>query len=263
MVNVSLERGWAKLPYDAAVHDWAKTAWQAGQLAMRKPEHAQWWDCEDTWFIGVDALPNDAAGAIDGGAPLSGAPVEAIRALYGTVLPLHAGQLSVTRPGYPRPRLGETEVGFRYRQNRDAAHLDGLQKGEDGGRYIAEPHAWILGLPLTQNTAEQAPLVIWEGSHNILQSALIEALSDVPEAAWAQTDIRVAYQAARKQVFETCKRVTVCANPGEAILMHRLCLHGVAAWSGESQKQLEDECRAIAYFRPILPEGAAPWLIDP
>ena len=260
MVEGFLSRGWAKLPYDASVADWAALAWQAGQKAMHTPEQAQWWDCEDTWFIGVDALPNDETGAIDGGPALTGAPVEAIRALYGDVLPLHKGQLSVTYPGYPRPRTGESEAGFRYRQNRDAAHLDGLQKGEDGGRYITEPHAWILGLPLTDNTPEQAPLVIWEGSHRILRKALLAALSDHPEALWHEVDLRATYQAARKEVFETCPRVPVLAQPGEAILMHRLCLHGVSAWDANNESAENAPLRAIAYFRPILPDGASAWL---
>jgi hypothetical protein len=260
MVKGFFERGWAKLPLDAAVLAWSQNAWQGGQQTMRAPEHALWWDCEDTWFIGVDALPNDATGAIAGGAPLSGAPIEALTTLYGEVLPLHAGQLSVTYPGYPRPRTGESEAGFRYRQKRDAAHLDGLQKGEDGGRYIAEPHAWILGVPLTQNTMDQAPLVIWEGSHEIMRSALKAALSDIPEADRAEVDVRIAYQEARKQVFETCPRVPVLAQPGEAILMHRLCLHGVSGWGDEASLHVKEECRAIAYFRPLVNGGIGQWL---
>ncbi|MBO9405868.1 hypothetical protein J7399_00390 [Shimia sp. R9_1] len=262
MVTDFAARSWAKLPYDAAVRDWAASAWQAGQIAKDAPEHALWWDCENTWFIGVDALPNDAAGAIGAGPALTGAPVESILALYGEVLPLHPGQLSITYPGYPRPRMGESEAGFRYRIKRDAAHLDGLQKGEDGGRYIAEPHAWILGLPLTENVDTEAPLVIWEGSHEIMRTALLDALAAHPQDRWHAVDLQAPYQAARKQVFETCARVKVIAQPGEAILMHRLSVHGVSAWESEPEDLPSRECRAIAYFRPILPGGAVAWLAN-
>ena len=66
--------------------------------------------------------------------------------------PLHPGQLSVIRPGYPQPSPTETATAFAYPPDRDAAHLDGLDPAPDGARMMQEPHHWILGLPLNLNT---------------------------------------------------------------------------------------------------------------
>ncbi len=46
----------------------------------------------------------------------------------------------------------------------------------------------------------------------------------------ADVDITDAYTAARKRVFETCPRVALPGRPGQAVLLHRLSLHGVAPW---------------------------------
>ncbi len=65
-------------------------------------------------------------------------------------------------PGRGRAR---TKPAFRFRLNRDAAHLDGLLPiGPDKRRMVKEPHAWILGLPLNACGAGASPLVVWEGS---------------------------------------------------------------------------------------------------
>ena len=58
-----------------------------------------------------------------------------------------------------------------------------------------------------------------------------------------------------------CRRVPVTARPGEAYLVHRLCLHGVAPWAEDAG----EEVRAIAYFRPDPRPGEAPdwWLTEP
>ena len=69
-----------------------------------------------------------------------------------------------------------------------------------------------------------------------------------------------AYAAARREVFQTCRRVTLPARPGEAMLMHRLTLHGVAPWAAGAQAAPEG--RIIAYFRPQLPDVAS-WLTRP
>ena len=256
------EKGWMKIPFDAGVLGWAETARGAGEAAMRDRALAHWWVCENTWFVGVDALPNDGRGALPGGAPLGGAPQSAIEALYGALPRLHNGQLSVVRPGYPKPREGESAAAFRYREKRDAAHVDGIKAvGPDRRRFIDERHAWILGLPLTENTPDEAPLVVWEGSHEIMRAALRTALAPHPEAEWDRVDVTEVYQSARRRIFDTCRRVPVCARPGEAYLLHRLCLHGVAPWHAESAA--ENTLRMVAYFRPNVAVSVAEWLKAP
>lgn len=251
-----------KIPFDAGVLGWAGIARKAGEVAMRDPALSHWWVCEKTWFVGVDALPNDGRGALPGGAPLRGAPQSAIEALYGALPHLHKAQLSVVRPGYPKPREGESAAAFRYRANRDAAHVDGIKAvGKDRRRRIDERHAWILGLPLTENTPEEAPLVVWEGSHEIMRAALQAALLPYPETDWQKVDITDVYQTTRRRIFESCPRVPVCAKPGEAYLLHRLCLHGVAPWSAESAP--ENALRIVAYFRPNVAVSVAEWLVQP
>lgn len=204
-----------------------------------------WHQCEGTWFVGVDALPNDALGAVAGGAALGGAAYEFATDLFGS-LALHSAQLSVIYPGYPKPRAGESEAAGRYRLKRDAAHLDGLKlEGTERQRRMGEYHAWVLGVPLSESAA--SPLVVWEGSHLRLQDMLKRELQGVPETRWHEVDLTAAYQAARAEIFEECQRVEVRAKVGEAYLVHRFALHGVAPWSGA-----ETAPRMIAYFRPEL-----------
>jgi hypothetical protein len=209
------------------------------------------WRCGGTWHPGVDLLPNAPDGSVGGAA----FPWEALP-LPRTAL--HRGQISAIRPGYPQPWAGESDAAFGYRLRRDAAHLDGLLPvGPARRRMIHEPHAWILGLPLTACSAEAAPLVLWEGSHLVMQQALRQALAAVPRADWGSTDLTVAYQAARRTVFATCPRRTIPVLPGQASLLHRLCLHGMAPW-GEGA-EAPDDGRIIVYFRPMLGSASA-WL---
>ena len=70
-----------------------------------------------------------------------------------------------------------------------------------------------------------------------------------------------AYQAARRAVFETCRRVELPAQPGEAILLHRHALHGIAPWR-KGAKPIH-QGRAIIYFRPMMPGGLETWLKRP
>lgn len=172
--------------------------------------------------------------------------------------PLHPAQLSVMRPGYPQPSEAETPAAFAFRRDRDAAHLDGLLADAAKRRRIAEPHRWILGMALNETDPEAAPLVVWEGSHRILQAALAAALAPHPPSQWAEVDITDAYVAARRQCFETCRRVAVPSRRGQAVLMHRHLLHGVAPWAAGAKAPPEG--RIIAYFRPLMPDVAS-WLM--
>ena len=255
-----LERdGWVTFAADPALVDWVAAAGAKARTAVADPvQRARGLVCEGTWFVGVDALDNDADGALDG-VPLQGGVRDAAEALFGT-LPLQRAQVSVILPGYPRPREGEGDAAFRFRQRRDGAHLDGLlPEGTARRRFFREPHAWIMGLPLTHCGAGASPLVVWRGSHHILRLALLRACEGHPPATWSDLDLTEAYNAARAEVFATCERVAVHAQPGEAYLLHRLALHGVAPWSEGATASADG--RMIAYFRPILPGGAAQSLL--
>ena len=257
MVSALMQRGWCRFAWDAAVQAWAEAALPVARAAMDDPPHEHWWVCEDTWFVGVDALDNDGRGRVQGGPPLDGAPVVAITEMLGVPPEWHKGQVSVIRAGYPRPRAGESEAAFGYRLRRDAAHVDGIRaEGMDRRRRIAEPHGFVLGLPLTDAGPEAAPMVVWEGSHEIMRQRLRAALADHAPEGWGHVDITEAYVAARREIFETCQRIEVHARPGESYLLHRLTLHGVAPWrAGQGD-------RIIAYFRPEI-ASVQDWIVAP
>ena len=250
MVGVTDARGWQRIGPHPAIAAWAGAARQAAlEHLAASPEP---WRCGGTWFVGVDALPNASDGRIKGtDFPWQALPLDPH--------PLHRAQLSIIRPGYPQPSPDETPAAFAFRRDRDAAHLDGLLPiGPDKRRMVKEPHAWILGLPLNDTTA--SPLTVWEGSHEILRAALLRALEPHPPETWGEIDITEAYQAARKEIFATCRRTLLPARPGEATLLHRLTLHGVAAWKpGDTAPP---EGRMIAYLRPQLASVQA-WLSAP
>lgn len=248
-------RGWTRLPASPQTLVWVRAARAVGLNVLADPAmRAKWLQCEGTWFVGVDALPTAPDGSISGVA-LAGPAIEALAPLPA----LHPAQLSVTFPGYPRPRAGESDAGFRYRLTRDAAHVDGIiADGPGGRRRIREPHAWILGLPLTTADPGASPLVVWEGSHEVMRAALREALEDYPPEDWGGVDVTEAYKAARRACFETCRRVTLPAAPGEALLLHRLTLHGVAPW--QEGAKAPPAGRMIAYFRPLIDGGVRAWL---
>jgi hypothetical protein len=171
-------------------------------------------------------------------------------------------QVSICFPGYPQPWEGESDSAFAFRRDRDAAHVDGLRRSDPGRRRkLGETHAFILGIPLTRTLPDAAPFTVYEGSHELMRRAFRDRLAGIDPADWADEDITEAYVAARRQVFETCPRVTVHALPGEAYIAHRLVLHGVASWGGSAETGL----RAIAYFRPELPTEGTPgsWLSLP
>jgi len=247
--------GWVVFPTDPGLLDWVRVALPRARAAVADPrQRALGLVCEGTWFVGIDALDNDSDGAVDG-VPLRAQARAAAEGLFGP-LPLHRAQVSVVWPGYPRPRAGESDAAFRYRQRRDGAHLDGLlPEGAARRRFFREPHAWIMGLPLNECPIGASPLVVWRGSHHILRHALLRACAGHPPETWSDLDLTEAYTAARAEVFATCERVELHAAPGQAYLLHRLALHGVAPWV-EGVPATADG-RMIAYFRPILPGGAA------
>lgn len=231
--------GFAVWDDDPAVKDWACAAHRAAlRVDTSTRRHG------GTWFVGVAALPNGSDGSI-GGVPWPH------RAMCD---PWHRAQLSIVYPGYPKQGAGESDAAHRFRAHRDAAHLDGvLPEGPDKRRHLREPHAFILGVPL--NAATASPLVVWEGSHRIMQAAFAKAFAGFDPAQWGDLDVTEIYQSARRSVFETCPRITVPARVGQVIWLQRHMIHGVAPWRGEAP----EEGRMIAYFRPVLAD-VAQWI---
>lgn len=226
--------GYTILPKDDRAMAWVTAANNALQAVDLKADRHG-----GTWCVGVDALPNAPDGSV-GGVALRGAwePLIAPPAQW------HRAQVSVVHPGYPGQDADENDAAHRYRLKRDAAHVDGLlPEGPQRRRHLREPHAFILGLPLSDVT--DSPLVVWRGSHRVMQAAFAQMYQGVPPAQMGDTDITDAYQAARKRVFDTCDRVELPAKAGEATLLHRHVLHGVAPWgTGRTP-------RPVAYFRPV------------
>jgi hypothetical protein len=256
-----LEQGFLRFPADEASLAWASHARPVAAAAARDPAQAHWLRCGGTWFVGVDALPNDETGRVADGPPLAGAAVAFLREELGFALPLHRGQVSVCYPGYPQPSAEESEAAFHFRRNRDAAHVDGLlAEGPEKRRHLREPHAYILGMTLTEQSADAAPLTVWKGSHRIMTAMFAKLFASHAPQRWQDIDVTERYQEARRQVFASCERIALPSAPGEAVLVHRHLVHGVAPW-GETATGAP-EGRMIAYFRPEFADPGE-WLDRP
>ena len=250
-------RGWRKLEADARSMAWARAARQAARDVLADEEmQARWLRHGGTWFAGVDALPNGPDGAV-GGAPLAG-PWD------GLIEPparWHRAQLSVCHPGYPGRDAAESAAAHRFRRDRDAAHLDGLlPEGPDRRRHLREPHAFLLGIGLTEAAPGAAPFPTYVGAQEIVRAAFRGLFAGVPAGRWGDLDVTEGYQRARAEVFETCPRVELPLQPGEALVVHRLAIHGTAPWAPAARAA--EEGRAVAWFRPLT-EDPARWLDAP
>jgi len=255
--------GWCRFDFDATLAQWIEEIRPAASACVSEPENARWLRCGDTWFVGVNALPNGPDGALAGGVPLRGHAVEFIRNELGLDrLQLDRAQVSVVYSGYPRQMAAETDAAFRYRIERDAAHIDGLiRDGPRRRRYLRNFHQFILGIPTSKVAAGMAPFVVWEKSHKYVRQAFSDYFAEFPLQRWPQRDVTSFYRELRRQIFATCKRVELTVErPGEAYLVHRLALHGVAPWS--SAAAVGPAERTIVYFRPEF-DSAREWLRAP
>jgi hypothetical protein len=246
------QQGWRRVAYDANIAHWAHAALAPAQHALAQDTTPR--RCAGTWAVGLDLLPNDAAGSVAGVAfPW--------QALGLSACALHAGQISTIFPGYPQHGSEESDAAYGFRLRRDAAHLDGLLPvGPQRLRMLQEPHSWIVGIALNACTPNASPLVLWQGSHEKMRQALHAVLRNHPPSHWPQIDLTAAYQAARADVFASCPRIAVPLLPGEAIVLHRLTVHGMAPWAADAHAPAEG--RMVAYFRPLL-ASMADWLHAP
>ncbi len=253
-------RGWVTSDNIDGLHSWLDALDHHAERALRDPANAKWLRAGGTWYAGVNLLNNDPSGACPGGPPLPTSILQWVSDHTGHHTDhWDAGQLSVVYPGYPRPDPGESEASYRYRLQRDAAHVDGLHPvGPERRRHANEYHAFVLGLPWANAPDGGSPLAVWEGSHHIIKAALQTTLAGVPPARWHDVDLTEPYHRARKTVFAECRRVEVSTDRGGAYLVHRLAVHGIAPWRAGGNPELR---RAVCYFRPALPNPAH-WLAD-
>lgn len=249
------DRGWCRFAYDPVLADWARAALPYARTAVRAPDNARWWRHRNTWFVGVNVLPNDEAGSVGGGPALAGRAVDFIRTDLGfDDLEWDRAQISVCLPGYPQRDDSESEAAHIYRRRRDAAHVDGLRaEGADRRRHLMELHRFILGIPLVECAAGAAPFVVWERSHEIMGAAFATRYRGEPPQCWREIDVTEPYHRARREVLAHCRRTEVPAAPGEAFLVHRHAVHGTAPWAADASAGPDG--RMIAFFRPVTPDA--------
>ena len=72
LVSLS-ERGWIKFDNDPDILDWVHYIQPtAAGIAKDPKQKALWLRHGDTWFVGVNSLPNDPAGSVAEGPQLKG-----------------------------------------------------------------------------------------------------------------------------------------------------------------------------------------------
>lgn len=260
--HVFFTKSWCHFAYDPVLAQWVEHALGAARSAVAAPENAEWLRCGGTWFVGVNALPNDVSGAVEGGAAIAGHAIDFVRDTLGPAnIPWDRAQVSVVYPGYPQPMASESTTAYRYRRDHDAAHLDGiLRQGPHKRRHLLEHHAFILGIPMVEASTDASPLVVWEGSHEIFRRALQGFFRDALPQNWRAADVTELYQSTRREIFASCRRVEIPAQPGEAYLVHRLALHGIAPWTASASAGPDG--RMIVYFRPGIGSPRL-WLYSP
>jgi hypothetical protein len=256
-----LQRGWLAFTHDPLLAGWvAEIAPVALALTQDSDLQASWLRHAGTWFVGVNVLPNDVSGACGKSGPLRGRAVDFLKSDLGLAgVQWDNGQISTCYAGYPGPGPGDSKAAHAYRLRRDSAHIDGLMpEGPQRRRHLREYHAFILGIPLNDTPSKAAPFVVWEGSHFLMRAALQAAFDGVPPQDWGSVDVTEIYHQARRDIWDRCRRVEVPARPGQAYIVHRLALHGIAPWPKELKGPREG--RMIAYFRPADRLGRQAWL---
>lgn len=261
-----LADGYLRFAADPRLVRWIEAVHpHAARLAADPALKAAWLRCGGSWFAGVGVVGNGPDGSIDAAdvPPLACDALDFARQALGFGGgALDAGQLSIAYRGYPAaPADGESEAAFRFRRDRDAAHVDGLERDVARRRRLGEAHAFILGVPLAETPPGAAPLVVWRGSQAIMRRALADRFDGIAPRDWAGEDVTEAYQTARRLVFERCQRVVIHAQPGEAYLVHRLAVHGVAPWPAALDGPPAG--RQILYFRPEGERDFERWLTAP
>ena len=261
MWNNFHELGWKLFPKDENIYEWAKyaKAWVETKIRRREYENSQL-RCGGTWFAGVNFLENDFSGGL-GNVPLSGIPIAQIKSKYGHYFnKWDKAQVSICYPGYPKRTENESDKAFSYRKDNYGAHVDGIiPVGNARSRYFKEPHAFVLGVVLSDFNEDAAPLIVWEKSHKIIHSSIYKKLKPYEPNLWHNIEVTKEYQTARRLIFKNCRQTTIWAPVGSCFLVHRHSLHGIKPWGLRGTSEAGG--RMIAYFRPQF-EKKETWLCD-
>jgi hypothetical protein len=253
-------QGWVQLPVSTELEAWQNHALPLALQCMQARDLQHWWRYQKTWFVGVNALSNDSTGALDTGPSL---PTGLLKQLTDYVactrLDLDQAQVSACMPGYPKASPNEPTTSFAFRNTYFAAHMDGLHTlGLQRRRHLIEQHSFILGIPLSKHLPEAGPVMVWPGSHKLVQAWLQSELGHLPAEQWQDVDLTASYQTMRQQVLASMQPVPIHAPLGGAYLIHRHAIHGQGHWP-ENIANVGDNGRIIAYFRPCL-HTAQNWL---
>jgi len=256
------ERGWCRFDYDEYLANWVQAVLPYARQTVSEQTNAKWLRCDGTWFVGVNVLPNQPDGSVHGGPVLQGDAIDFVRQhCKPAPLTFDAAQVSVCYPGYPKPMKTESDNAYRFRRDRDAAHVDGfLREGPHNHRHLRECHGFVLGIPMVEADETASPLMVWDGSHELVRTAMKARFENIEPSNWGDEDITECYHKVRREIFEQCERVAVTAKPGQAYLVHRLALHGISPWQSDAKAGADG--RMICYFRPDIGDVSS-WLVDP
>ncbi len=147
-----------------------------------------------TWFVGVDALPT---------CPMAVCPAVR-RCRRGDCFPARSPRLHrpVAHGAALRllPRLSQRDDDESEsqqplpRQTRCGPCGRPPWRGPERRRHLREFHDLILGLPLNAASADAAPLVVWRGSHVMMQKLFTDALAHLAPEEWGAVDLTDLYQ---------------------------------------------------------------------
>lgn len=239
--------GYCVFGADEDINHWLDSIEGSAFAAISDPAHQHWWRYQKTWFVGVNTLNNDGYGRVNLGPKLRGRVIDFIVDSLGEPIgQLDRAQISAIYPGYPMPSKEDSPASFQFRKSRDAAHIDGLLKGNRNQRFALEYHDYILAISLSDGSCEASPFVVWEKSHKLMQQAFRSFYQQVEEKDVATTDIQAYYSSVRRRVFDVCKRVELPLKRGQAVVAHRMLLHGTAPWRNGAV----DKKRVLCFFRP-------------
>ncbi len=255
--------GWYQFSADDQILGWLESIQTVVGQAIAAPQNQHWWRYQGTWFVGVNVLPNDGRGRVNAGPTLTGAAANFLaKYLKADLGAFDKAQLSIVRAGYPQADKHETKAALAYRRDRDAAHIDGLLKDAvAAGRYAREYHHYLWAIALHDGSLCTSPLVVWRGSHRLIQDSFRRFFADKDIESISQYDVSECYAATRKQVFEQCERVALPLQRGQSVVAHRFLLHGTAPWSRSQRGIKQTDARGLCFFRPEL-KDLHRWLHD-
>ena len=268
------QKGWCFLDSNAEHHQWIDSAKASivKKFDQRKYKKSDF-RSGATWFTGINFLDNGPNGDING-KPFSSEIWFEISEKFGSEVKYwDAAQVSICWKGYPIKDSLESENSFRYRLKRYSSHLDGLiPVGQKKRRFAKEFHAFILGIPLLNNSVDAAPLVVWEGSHIIFRDIFRRVYSGLSESEISALDVTEIYHKYRKEVFSSCCTRKVVPYKNQPYILDRHLLHGVVPWKEDinsSSIPYEDNAlrlnpmtgRIVTYFRPPH-EDPTDWVVQ-